>query len=168
MESKRSSITTQVNQVISGSRDNGLFALHAHPRRASGSRGGRGGGIAARQPSSNCYCSSCGASDHFAVNCKFQNYVCSKCGIIGHLRRVCTVQRAGQQGGSRPRMQRGGPGGMGSTRAHFVHGEEAPECRRCTDSGGAGAGAIVEENYNDDDYEEPVMQMSLSNYRPIP
>lgn len=138
----------------------GLHAVRVNSRAGAGYRvrGGGDSGANTQVTQVNDMCGSCGGRDHLANDCKFKNYVCSKCGMMGHLRRVCwNEQPAGSAANGSRRGQRGrGRGWRGRGRNAAVH--------YCDDSQDTWANQQASE---EEPNEEPVMQMSLSHYKPV-
>lgn len=106
-------------------------------------------------------CTACGDMRHTRKDCRFTSYECSKCGKVGHLRRVCrgnlsVGEDAGRRGGRGRGAGRGRrartwrPGAKVAERAETYWAEEDEEGHR--------------ELETDD---EPIYQMSLSQYRPV-
>lgn len=130
-------------------------------------------------------CSVCGSYYHTNRECKFKDYECSRCGKVGHLRRVCLAGMNGGGGGpsatqnkSRGRRaaagwtQRRGGGGGGSGRGGYrTPGPKVTPRQSETHWLEENYYEAQEEDYEvqgeDDEGDEPIYQMSLSQYKPV-
>lgn len=127
-------------------------------------------------------CSACGDSGHRAYTCKYKEFECSYCGKTGHLRRACLKKESdklqnnhrGQERSRRGRVivSRGGGGGArrrsGGPRGAPSRGaaERAPGTAHWLREPAADDVSSGEER-RVDNCEEPMYQMSLTNYKPV-
>ncbi|XP_037876915.1 uncharacterized protein K02A2.6-like [Bombyx mori] len=123
-------------------------------------------------------CSRCGDRRHQAKDCIYKDYVCSSCHETGHLRRMCPkkgLKNQAEAAGGSPCTGRRGNRGAGGNR------------RSWRGQRGAGRGGreraplhLLYDQNNDDTYNnfnneqdgcgeenEPMYQMTLSNYKPV-
>ncbi|XP_026746710.1 uncharacterized protein LOC113507973 [Trichoplusia ni] len=124
-------------------------------------------------------CTACGDYRHTKMECRFSKYQCSKCKTVGHLRRMC--QENGDSVKHRDRAQaRKDGGGAGMTRrgARVSVGGYRGASRGTGRAWHARSGAYqptmhVFETQGEEQAEEvfleeePIYQMSLSQYRPV-